>query len=148
MNILEQRLSLITLGVADLDRAFTFYTDVLGWTPEGDNPGIVFFNLGGYLLALYPHSGLAEDMTLEAGPGGTAPQGYRGFTLAYITRSREEVDAIFAKLKAAGATILKSPQQVFWGGYSGYFLDPDGHAWEIAHNPFKVIDDEGRVLPK
>jgi uncharacterized protein len=148
MSILEQRLSLITLGVADLARARAFYTGVLGWTPEDGNPNIVFFDLGGFLLALYPHTGLADDMTLGADNASAVPQGYRGFTLAYITRSREEVDGIFAKLQAAGTTILKPPHEAFWGGYSGYFLDPDGHAWEVAHNPFKVIDAEGRVRPR
>ncbi len=143
MSILEQRLSLITLGVADLSRAKAFYTGILGWKAIDSNPNIVFFDLGGLMFALYPHDAAAEDMRTAS---AELPP-YRGFTLAYNTRSEAEVDEIFAKLSGAGAAILKAPEKVFWGGYSGYFRDPDGHAWEVAFNPFWQIGADGRVTP-
>lgn len=144
MSILEQRLSLVTLGVSDLHRARAFYTGTLGWKPTGSNPNIVFFDLGGMLLALYPHGALADDM-LATAEGELPP--YRGMTLAYNTRSEAEVDAVFAKLRTAGVSIVKEPQRVFWGGYSGYFRDPDGHVWEVAHNPFWRVEADGRIRP-
>jgi catechol 2,3-dioxygenase-like lactoylglutathione lyase family enzyme len=144
MSILEQRLSLVTLGVADLARAKAFYSGVLGWKPCGDDPNIVFFDLGGLMLALYPHDALAADMHASA-PADPPP--YHGFTLAYNTRSEAEVDEVFAKLTQGGAAILKAPEKAFWGGYSGYFRDPDGHAWEVAFNPFWQIGADGRVTP-
>ncbi len=144
MSILEQRLSLITLGVGDLTRAKAFYTGVIGWKAIDNNPNIVFFDLGGLMLALYPHDAAAEDMKTAS----TELPPYRGFALAYNTRSEAEVDEVFAKLRKAGATtILKPPEKVFWGGYSGYFRDPDGHAWEVAYNPFWRIAEDGRVIP-
>ena len=95
----------------------------------------------GHVFSLYPHESLAEDMRSKAGPRGE----YEGFALAYNARSRSEVDAIFARLGAKGATIVKPPAEAFWGGYSGYFADPDGHRWEVAHNPFWTIGADGRV---
>lgn len=141
---MDQRLSLITLGVADLEASRHFYNDVLGWTPEADHGSIIFYEMGGYQLALYPHESLADDFLAERGE--LLPP-YHGFTLAYCVNSREEVDAIFASLKAKGVAIAKEPEDVFWGGYSGYFLDPDGHAWEVAHNPFRRVTPEGRFEP-
>ena len=140
---MEQRLSLITLGVADLDRAKAFYENVVGWKAVPGPSEIVFFDLGGLVFSLYPHADLAKDRnaTLDDS-GGT---GYQGFALAHNARSKEEVDAIFSRLKDRGATILKEPEEVFWGGYSGYFSDPDGHAWEVAYNPYWTIGDDGRV---
>lgn len=137
---MEQRLSLVTLGVTDLARARAFYENVLGWQAAESPPEIVFFDLGGIVVSLYEHGALAEDM-------GAAPEmlAYRGFALAYNARSKEEVDEIFANLKAQGVTIEKEPQEVFWGGYSGYFSDPDGHKWEVAYNPFWTILGDGRV---
>jgi uncharacterized protein len=137
---MEQRLTVITLGVNDVAVAREFYSSTLGWTPESDLGAIVFYDLGGYLLALYGHEGLAEDTTMRfEGPLAA----YRGFTLGYCTNSRKEVDDLFATLEAKGVTILKQPQAVFWGGYSGYFQDPDGHAWEVAHNPSWRITSTG-----
>lgn len=141
---MDQRLSLITLGVADLDASRRFYAEALGWTPEADQGSIIFYEMGGYQLALYPHESLADDFL--AAHGESLPP-YHGFTLAYCVNSREEVDAIFADLKTKGVTIAKEPEEVFWGGYSGYFLDPDGHAWEVAHNPFRRVAPDGRFEP-
>jgi len=136
----EQRLSIITLGVEDLERSKGFY-ERLGWqrsTTKSD--GIVFFQAGGTVLALYPRHELAEDANL-ADDG----QGFRGFSLAYNARSREEVDSVLAEAEAAGAKVLKPAKDAFWGGYSGYFADPDGFAWEVAWNPFFEIAEDGRV---
>lgn len=138
---MEQRVSLITLGVADLDRARTFYQDVLGWRAEDGPPGVVFFDMGGAVLGLYPHTELAKEMRLEA--ADLAP--YRGSSLAHNLRSEAAVDDLFADLKSQGVTILKMPEKVFWGGYSGYFTDPDGHVWEAAYNPFWTLTETGKV---
>jgi uncharacterized protein len=138
---LEPRVSIITLGVADLDRSRSFY-ERLSWQrcmTKAD--GIVFFRAGGMLLALYPRHELAKDANLS-GDG----QGFAGFTLAYNTRTREEVDSVLAEAEAAGAKILKPAQDAFWGGYSGYFADPDGFAWEVAWNPSFEIAEDGSVL--
>jgi predicted lactoylglutathione lyase len=135
----EQRLSLITLGVADLGRARRFY-EALGWKtnaePEDD---VVFFQAGGMVVALWDRERLAED-TGVADTGG-----WGGITLAYNARTPEEVDAVLAEAKAAGATIARPGAETFWGGYSGVFLDPDGHAWEVAHNPRWTINEDGSI---
>ncbi len=138
---MEQRVSLITLGVADLARAKAFYEGVLGWRANDGPPSVVFFDLGGVVFGLYPHDGLAEDMRVarEALPT------YRGTTLAHNLRSEAEVDDLFVHLAQRDVTIVKMPEKVFWGGYSGYFADPDGHLWEAAFNPFWTIDADGRV---
>ena len=141
---MEQRISLITLGVADLQRAVTFYENVIGWKAAASPPGVVFFDLNGVVFALWPHAELAKDLGLTA----TSVPAYRGYALAHNVRSEAEVDAIFARLKSSSATIVKEPQKTFWGGYSGYFSDPDGHTWEIAHNPFWTIEKDGRVSMK
>jgi len=138
---MEPRISLITLGVADLKRAVDFYERVVGWKAAPSPPEIAFFDLNGLIFSLYPHGALAEDMNAGGGP----PDGYRGFALAHNARSEAEVDAIFSRLKAAGAKIVKEPQKVFWGGYSGYFCDPDGNRWEVAYNPFWSVSEDGRV---
>ena len=140
---MEQRLSVVTLGVADLARAVDFYARVLGWRAAPSPPGIAFFDLGGIVLSLYPHDDLAKDMKVTADADrGVAT---RGFALAHNARSKDQVDAIFSRLKDHGATIIKEPEEVFWGGYSGYFSDPDGHSWEVAYNPHWVIGTDGRV---
>lgn len=139
---MRPKISLITLGVADLDRSLTFYRDGLGWRPsKAGNENVAFIPLGGVVLGLYPRHLLADDVGVSAGGDGFA-----GITLAHNVRSVEEVDEIFAMLKRIGATIMKPPQKVFWGGYSGYFADPDGHLWEVAHNPFWSFDAQDNVV--
>jgi catechol 2,3-dioxygenase-like lactoylglutathione lyase family enzyme len=133
----EQRLSLVTLGVADLDRARSFY-EALGWSGVADEE-VVFFQAGGMIVALWGRDKLAEDSRVED------PGGWGGVTLAYNTRSRAEVDAVVEEARAAGATIGREPAETFWGGYSGIFVDPDGHPWEVAHNPGWVVHDDGSV---
>ena len=137
---MEQRLSLITLGVADLGRARAFY-EALGWRtraePEAD---IVFFKAGGTIVALWPRDLLAEDTAVED------TGGWGGITLAHNTRSAEEVDAVLAEAEAAGATIVRAAGPTDWGGYSGVLLDPDGHAWEVAHNPHWTFAADGSVV--
>jgi len=135
----EQRVSLITLGVADVARARSFY-QALGWTTSAE-PGsdVVFFQAGGMIVALWSRSQLATDTFVED------TGGWGGVTLAQNVRSPEEVDAVLAEAETAGATIARPGAETFWGGYSGVFVDPDGHAWEIAHNPFWTIADDGSV---
>jgi predicted lactoylglutathione lyase len=135
----EQRLSLVTLGVGDLARARMFY-EALGWT-TGAAPGddVVFFQAGGSIVALWSRSSLAEDSGVED------TGGWGGVTLAYNTRSREEADAVIEEARRAGGHVLREPAVTFWGGYSGVFVDPDGHPWEVAHNPHWTIADDGSV---
>ncbi len=138
---MEQRLSLVSLGVADVAASTAFY-ERLGWTASSvSNENITFFQLGGIILGLYGRDALAEDANMEPTPAG----GFSGVTLAHNARSKDEVDALLAKAEKAGARILKPAGDVFWGGYSGYFADPDGHAWEVAWNPYFPIDDDGAV---
>jgi hypothetical protein len=136
----DQRVTLITLGVADLDRAKAFY-GALGWTPEEATDGVAFYDLGGMKLGLFGLGPLAED---QGRPGATLGTG--AMSLAQNFPDRASVDAAFARALDAGATELKKPEAVFWGGYSGYFADPDGHVWELAHNPFWSLDDNGALL--
>jgi predicted lactoylglutathione lyase len=135
----EQRLSLVTLGVSDLGRARRFY-EALGWTtraaPDDD---VVFFQVGGMIVALWGRAQLAEDS------GVADSGGWGGVTLAYNTRDPEEVDAVVGEARAAGARIVREPAETFWGGYSGVFVDPDGHPWEVAHNPHWRIGEDGSV---
>jgi len=127
---MEARISLITLGVSDLERSVTFYRDGLG-LPRREGPeGIAFFETGGTWLSLYPRAALAQDATVS--PEGA---GFPGFALAHNVGSPEEVDRVLEEAVAAGARLLKPGQKVFWGGYSGYFADPDGFLWEVAWNP-------------
>jgi len=137
---MEQRLSLVTLGVADLARARRFYEEGLGWQRGEGNEGVAFYQMPGGVLGLWSRSSLAED-------AGVSDSGasFSGVALAYNTRSREEVDAVLAEAAAAGATVVKSAHETFWGGYSGYFADPDGHLWEVAHNPFWTVTADGVV---
>lgn len=138
---MEQRISLITLGVSDLQRAVTFYERVLGWKAAPSPPEIAFFDLNGVVFSLYQHDDLAKDM--QSVPGDVSI--YQGFALAHNVQCKEDVDSIFALLKKNGATIVKEPQEAFWGGYSGYFSDPDGHKWEVAFNPYWTIQKDGRI---
>ena len=137
---MEQRVSVVTLGVADLDRSLSFY-EALGWRRGNTDAGVVFFQLPGAVLALYSRTALAE----EAGVLPATGTGFGGITLACNVRSKAEVDAVMAEAETAGATILKPAGDMFWGGYSGYFADPDGHPWEVAWNPGWSLDEKGRV---
>ena len=140
---LEQRISIVTLGVANLERSRAFY-ERLGWSPsKAGNESIIFYQAGRIVLALYPRIDLAADARLPA-----EGSGFAGIALAYNTRSREEVDRVLDEAVAAGARLLKPAEEAFWGGYSGYFADPDGFAWEVAWNPhFTVEADGGLRLP-
>ena len=138
---MEQRLSIVTLGVADVARARGFY-EALGWTASrASNDEIVFFQLAGMALALYAGDDLAGDARVASGGGGSAR-----ITLAHNAHDRAEVDALLAAAERAGATIVKPAGDVFWGGYSGYFADPDGHAWEIAWNPHTPLQADGSFV--
>jgi len=132
---MEPRISIITLGVTDLARSVQFYRDGLGLPLPDGVDGIAFFKTKGTWLALYPREELAADATVPA--DGT---GFRGFTLAHNVRSKEEVDAVLKQAQAAGAKIIKPPQDASWGGYSGYFADPNGYLWEVAWNPHFWIE--------
>ncbi|HEY9458088.1 MAG TPA: VOC family protein [Gaiella sp.] len=134
---MEQRVSLVTLGVRDLAKARAFY-EALGWrsgAAPADN--VVFFQAGGLVVALWGRAELAEDSTVEDAGG------WGGITLAYNVSSPGEVDAVIEEARAAGATIGREPAATFWGGYSAVFLDPEGHPWEIAHNPHWTIGPDG-----
>ncbi len=140
---MEQRISIVTLGVNDLEQSAAFF-ERLGWRRSGNEPGIAFFQCGLGALALYPRDKLAEDV-------GISPQvsNFGGFTLAYNARSKDDVDAVLSQAKAAGAVVVKPARDVFWGGYSGYFQDIDGHFWEVAWNPFIALDEAGALkLPE
>ena len=140
---MEQRLSLVTLGVADLAVARRFY-EALGWrTGAAPDDDVVFFQAGGMIVALWSREKLAEDSCV-ADSGG-----WGGITLAYNARSPVEVDEVIATAEAAGATIPRAGAETFWGGYSGVFIDPDGHPWEVAHNPGWTVHEDGRTtLPQ
>jgi catechol 2,3-dioxygenase-like lactoylglutathione lyase family enzyme len=136
---MDQRVSLVTLGVADLRRARDFY-EALGWrTGAEPDADVVFFQSGGMVLALWDRTSLAEDSGVEDAGG------YGGITLAHNVSSPAEVDAVIAEAETAGATIARRPAETFWGGYSGIFLDPDGHPWEVAHNPRWTLTADGSV---
>ncbi|MDR9393900.1 VOC family protein [Roseovarius sp. SYSU LYC5161] len=138
----SQRVSLITLGVNDLDRSKAFYA-ALGWSPAQEQPGIAFYQLRGFVLGLFGRAALAAD---QGRPDATLGTG--AVTLAQNFPTRDEVDSAYAAALAAGATALRPPEAVFWGGYSGYWADPDGHIWETAMNPFWPLDaDGGLTLP-
>ncbi|MCY1128723.1 VOC family protein [Frigidibacter sp. RF13] len=133
-----ERVTLITLGVADLGRSRAFY-EAWGWRAHPRSmEALVLFQMNGLALALFDLASLAEDQARPAQALGTG-----AMTLAQNMESEADVDATFARAVAAGGAALKTPQKVFWGGYSGYFADPDGHVWEIAHNPFWPLDADG-----
>ena len=143
---MEPRITLITLGVEDLPRAITFYRDVVGWSPASvAEDDVAFFDLDGFILALWRRASLAADIGADQSGRGS----FEAVALAYNARSHDEVDAIFATLKERGASIVKPPLETDWGGYSGYFADPDGHHWEVAWNPFWPVRADGRIdFPK
>lgn len=130
---MKAKISLVTLGVADIARSVAFYRDGLGFPTHNYKAGddMVMFALEGTWLGLYPRAALAEDAHIPV-----EGSGFSGVTLAHNVGSPEEADQVFAQALAAGAKGVKTPEKVFWGGYSGYFADPDGHLWEVAHNPF------------
>lgn len=140
---MDPRITLITLGVADLPRSVAFYRDGLGWpTKYKDGEEVAFFNLRGTKLGLYGLKDLCADISPETKP---ASSGFGGITIAHNVRTKEEVAEVLATAERAGAKILKPAQDVFWGGHSGYFSDPDGYHWEIAWNPLMPLDEEGTM---
>ena len=142
---MEPRISIITLGVSDLERSLCFYRDVLGlpttWTAD---KGVIFFQTSGVRLALYPLHELAKDAMIDplAQRGG-----WTGIALAHNVRVKEDVDAVLARAQAAGGRIQKPAQDAFWGGYSGYFTDPDGYLWEVAWGAFPFNEDGSLDIP-
>lgn len=141
---MDPRITLVTLGVADIVRSRAFY-ERLGWrASSASNASVAFFQLNGMALGLYGRAALAEDAHLPA-----AGHGFSGITLAQNQRDKAGVDAVIAEAAAAGGTVLKPAQDVFWGGYSGYFADPDGHVWEVAWNPyFELLPNGDMKLPQ
>jgi predicted lactoylglutathione lyase len=136
---MDQRISLITLGYRDYRRARDFYT-AMGWTdPVAPDDEVVFFQAGGMIFALWDRAKLAADSGVQDAGG------WGGITPAYNARSPEEVDEVLAQAKAAGGTVARESGKTFWGGYSGIFVDPEGHAWEVAHNPAWTLHDDGTV---
>jgi catechol 2,3-dioxygenase-like lactoylglutathione lyase family enzyme len=139
------RVHVVTLGVQDMNRSLRFYRDGLGFktSVEEENPPIVFFQSDGATLALCPLDGMAKDISQENPPQG---EGFSGITLAYVAREPEEVDGIMELAEKAGGRIVKRPQRVFWGGYSGYFCDPDGYYWEVMYWENWKFKDDGSLL--
>jgi uncharacterized protein len=138
---MEQRLTLITLGVKNLQRARDFYLNVFGWKPTDESTeAIVFFQLNGFQLALFPQESLADDAGVPADGSG-----FRRFSLAHNVNSEREVDELVKQLEEKGARIIRQPEKVFWGGYSSYIADPDDNLWEIAYNPFSVAKDQSKL---
>lgn len=134
---MEQRVSLVTLGVGDLELSRTFYRN-LGWDEDGSsNAEVAFFQMPGMVIALWDRKALAEDSVVED------KGGWGGVTLAYNVRNESQVDSVIEEARFAGATIGREPAETFWGGYSGVFVDPDGHPWEVAYNPAWTIGDDG-----
>lgn len=139
------RINLITLGVKDIQKSLEFYRDGLGYriSSEEENPQIVFFNNNGTKLALYPLEELAKDINDENPPNRT---GFSGITLAFNAKSQEEVDEVIVKAEKAGGNIVKSPRKAFWGGYSGYFTDPDSYYWEVAYSDGWKFDENDMLV--
>ena len=138
------RISLVTLGVADLDKATRFYATVLGTPPNTSNDGVTFVELPGTWLSLYPLEELARDISPQV---PTTRAGFSGFSLAFNARSREQVNEILERARSAGARIVKEAQDTFWGGFSGYFADLDGYYWEVAWGPMFEFTDDGALKP-
>jgi predicted lactoylglutathione lyase len=138
---MDPRISLITLGVEDMKRSRAFY-ETLGWTASPQsNDDVTFFQAGGSIFGLYGRAGLAEDAQVK-----DTPASFRGVSLSYNARDRAEVDAVLTEALDDGAQLIKAAEEVCWGGYSGYFADPDGHLWEVAHNPFWTIGEDGTIV--
>lgn len=138
-----QRITMITLAVARLEQSRAFYT-ALGWTEaDGGNDKIAFYKIAGQFLALYTKDALINDLGMPIHERSTGT-----ITLATNYNSPKEVDRAFTDAVAAGAIVITEPKEVFWGGYSGYFADPDGHLWEVAHNPFWALDEDGQLTDR
>jgi len=138
---MRQKLNLITLGVDDFKKSLNFYEQGLGWKKSDKSmDDLALFQLGGMTLALHPRQELANDTTLKY-----APTEFCGLTISYNAKTEKEVDEVLARVKKLGATIIKPAQKVFWGGYSGYFKDLDGHLFEVAFNPFWELDENGNL---
>ena len=137
---MKQHLHIITLGVQDLEASKKFYAETMGWKISRPQDGVVFFQAGGVVLALFPREELAKDAVVVS-----EGSGFSGISLAYNAQSETEVDEIISDLRSKGVKIVKEPQKVFWGGYSSYFADPDNYLWEVAHNPFFPFDDQGNL---
>ena len=138
---MEPRLNILTLGVENLEVSTEFYKKKFGWEIMGiSTDQISFFKLRGVILSLYQREKLAEDATVDA-----TGSGFKAFTLAYNAKSENEVDQLIKDLEKKGVTIVKRAEKVFWGGYSSYVADPDNNLWEIAHNPFLELDDDGVI---
>ncbi|WP_107495694.1 VOC family protein [Thalassobius sp. I31.1] len=135
---MEQRISLITLAVSDLEKSAAFY-EALGWQREDSEDGVIAFNLIGQTLGLYPKASLADELGMDVSDIG----GFSGVTFAHNLRTKEAVAPFLERARVAGGKILKEAQDVFWGGHHGYFADPDGHVWEIAYNPFSPLGPKG-----
>lgn len=137
---LDQRLSILTIAVDDLEESRRFYNEAFGWTPDEasneESANIAFYSMNGFKFALYPLAKFVEEHGAETTRPG-------GFTMAYNVNTEDEVDAVFARCAEHDVTVLKSPEKVFWGGYSGYIAGPSGEQWEIAFNPFTSVNDDG-----
>jgi len=139
---MRQKLTVITLGVDDLQKSVAFYKEGLGWKKSDKSiDDFILFPLGGIVLALYPRKELAKDVTVDY-----EPTAFSGLTLAYNAKSEEEVNEVLLTVEKLGATIIKPAQKVFWGGYSGYFKDLDGYVFEVAYNPFWEFDDNDNLI--
>lgn len=140
---MQPRISIITLGVKDIRRSIEFYHNKLGFPLSSASQGdIAFFAMGGVVLALYPEHLLAEDAQVAL----SSREGFKDFTLAHNVQHKEDVEAVLQDVEKAGGKILKPAEDVFWGGRSGYFADPDGHAWEVAWNPHFPLDIKGDII--
>ncbi len=137
---MQQRISIMTLGVDDLAAMRDFYVDKFGWTPVAENKDIVFFQLNGTLLSFFEKEALAQDAQVEAAAVGSKP-----FSLAHVVQTEEEVDELFALLESRGVEIVKRPQKTFFGAYGGYVADVEGNLWDIACNPYIELDERGDV---
>lgn len=136
---MEPRISVVTIGVADMARMRTFYQD-LGFVASESPESVTFFQAGGMILSLYGRAALAEDAHVT-----DSKPGFSGISLAHNVRSEKEVDEVLTHAVGCGAKVLKPGQKVFWGGYSGCFADPEGNLWEVAHNPFFPLDNKGNI---
>ncbi len=139
---MRQKLNLITLGVDNFEKALAFYEKGLGWKKSDKSmDGLALFSLGGIVLALHPRQELADDTTLNY-----QPTEFSGLTISYNAKSEKEVDDVLKQVEKLGAAIIKAAQKVYWGGYSGYFKDLDGHLFEVAHNPFWELDENDNLI--